>query len=72
MSNLFPFGYMKERLKDRNFAEEEELLSGLSKLMSEIPLDMILRVFAGWNRRLRLCLLMELENVEKDLTRCGF
>jgi hypothetical protein len=52
--DFFPFGYMKEQLKGRSFAEEEELLSVLSELMSEIPLDMILRVCADWNRgRLR-------------------
>jgi hypothetical protein len=55
---------MKEQLKGRSFAEEEELLSVLSAFMSEIPCDMVLRVFADWNRRLRLCLLMKGEDVE--------
>jgi hypothetical protein len=32
------FGYMKEQPKGRGFGEEEELLSVLSELMSEIPL----------------------------------
>jgi hypothetical protein len=34
------FGYMKEQLKGRDFAEEEELLSVLSELTSEISPDM--------------------------------
>jgi hypothetical protein len=37
--DLFGFSYMKEQLKGRSFAEEEELLSVLSELMSPIPLD---------------------------------
>jgi hypothetical protein len=57
--DFFLFGYMKEQLKGGSFAEEEELLSVLSELMSAIPPDMILRVFADWDRRLRRCLLME-------------
>jgi hypothetical protein len=36
----------------------------LSELISKIPPDMIVRVFADWNRRLWLCLLMEGEYVE--------
>jgi hypothetical protein len=31
------FGYIKEELKGRSFAEEEELLSVLSELMNDIP-----------------------------------
>jgi hypothetical protein len=42
--DLFLFGYTKEQSKRRAFAEEEEFLSVLSELMSEIPPDMILRV----------------------------
>jgi hypothetical protein len=53
---------MKEQLKGRSFAEEEGLSSVLSELTSEI-----LRVFADWNRRLRLCLLVEGEYVEQSL-----
>jgi hypothetical protein len=33
---------VKEQLTGRNFAKEEEFLSLLSELMSEIPPDMIL------------------------------
>jgi hypothetical protein len=56
---------MKERLRERSFAEEEELASVLSELISEIPPDMTPRVFADWNRRLWLCLLIEGEYVEQ-------
>jgi hypothetical protein len=47
--DLFRFGYMKEQLKRRSFVEEEELLSVLSELMSQIAPDMILRVFDDRN-----------------------
>jgi hypothetical protein len=47
--DFFLFGYMKEQLKITNFAEEEELISALSELVSEISPDMVLRVFADWN-----------------------
>jgi hypothetical protein len=40
--DFFLFGYMKEQLKGRSFAEEEELLSVLSELMSDIPRAMML------------------------------
>jgi histone-lysine N-methyltransferase SETMAR len=62
--DFFLLGHMKEQLKGRSFAEEEELSLVLSQCMSEIPPDMILRVFADWDRRLRRCLLMEGEYVE--------
>jgi hypothetical protein len=61
--DFFHSHYMKEQLKGRSFAEEEELASALSELMSKSPPDMILRVFADWNRRLWLCLLMKREYV---------
>jgi hypothetical protein len=41
--------FIKEELKGRSFAEEEYLLSVLSELMSDIPPDMIMRVFTDWN-----------------------
>jgi hypothetical protein len=37
---------MKGRLRERSFAEEEELASVLSELVNEIPPDMTPRVFA--------------------------
>jgi hypothetical protein len=58
------FGYTKEQLKGRGFAEGEGLLSVLSELMSEAPPDIILGAFADWDRCLRYCLLMEGEYVE--------
>jgi hypothetical protein len=50
---------MKKQLIGSIFAEGKELLSVISDPMNEIPPDMILRVFADWDRRLRCCLLME-------------
>jgi hypothetical protein len=61
---FFPrFSYMKKQLKGRGSAEDGGLFSVLSELMSDIPPDMVLRVLGHWNRRLRLCLLMEEEYV---------
>jgi hypothetical protein len=65
-SNFFLFCYMKEQLKGRSFLEEEELLSVLSELMSEVPPDMILQVFVDWNRWLWRCLLTERKCAEKS------
>jgi hypothetical protein len=62
--DFFLFACIKEQFKGRIFAEEEELLSVRSALMSEIPPDMTLQVFADWDRRLRRWLLMEGEYVE--------
>jgi hypothetical protein len=70
--DFFPFRYTKEQLKGRSFAQEEELLSGLAGLMSEIPPDVILRVFADWNQSLRLCLLTEDEYAEPSSSFHGF
>jgi hypothetical protein len=46
LCDFFLLGYMKEQLNRRNFGEKEEFLSVLSELMSEIQLDMIIRVSA--------------------------
>jgi hypothetical protein len=56
---------VKKQLVERNFIEEEELFSVLYEPMSEIPSDMILRVFDDWDRWLRRHLLMERESVEE-------
>jgi hypothetical protein len=56
------FGEEKEHLRGRNLEEEEELGSIPSELMSEIPSDMILRIFDHWRRR--RCFMMELEYIE--------
>jgi hypothetical protein len=65
LRDFFLFGCMKEQLKRSRFAEEEELSSVLSELMGEIQHRTILRVFADWNRRLRLCILMEGVKLER-------
>jgi hypothetical protein len=58
------FGYVKGQSERRSLAEEGELLWVLPELESEIPPEMILRVVADWNRRLRLWLRKEREYVE--------
>jgi hypothetical protein len=70
--NFFLFGYMKEQLKRMSSAEEEEFLSVLYEFMNEIPPDVVLQVFSNWNRRLRLCLLMEGGCVEQHFNLLWF
>jgi hypothetical protein len=67
--NLAPYGfllsgYMKEQLKGRSSAADEGLLSVVSELMRENLPDIILRVFADWDRRPRFCRLLTGEYVE--------
>jgi hypothetical protein len=62
--DIFLFSHMKEQVKGWSIAEEQELLSVLSEVMSEIPPDMILWVFGDWNQTLWFCLLMEGKHVE--------
>jgi hypothetical protein len=61
---FFRFDYLKEQLKTRSYAEEEEVLSVLSELMSEIPPDMISRALFDWDRWLRLYILIKGAYVE--------
>jgi hypothetical protein len=63
---------MKEQLKRKSFAENEEVLSVPSVPMCEIPPEMILQVFANRNRRLWLCLLKEGNMLSTALTSRGF
>jgi hypothetical protein len=61
--------WLHERTVDtKEFCRGEELLFVLSELMSEIPPDTILRVFAGWNPRLWFCLLMKGEDSEEGFS----
>jgi hypothetical protein len=53
--DFFLFVCIKERVKRTNFAKKKELLSVLSEFMSQIPPDMILRVFTdGSQNRMKV------------------
>jgi hypothetical protein len=62
--DFFLFSNIREQLKGWSFAEKEEPSSVLPEPMNEILPDPILRVFADWNRRLRLSRLMKGEYVQ--------
>jgi hypothetical protein len=62
----FFFGCTKEQVKGKGFAAEEEPLSMVCGLMSEISPCVILLVFAAWDRGLQPRLLMKGEYAEQS------
>jgi hypothetical protein len=67
------FFWSHERtVETKELCRGEELFSVFSELMSEIPPDVILRVFAGWNPRPWLCLLMKGEDSEEGFSLMWF
>jgi hypothetical protein len=53
--NFFLFGYLKDKLIDKQYTTPEELLSEVTAIISEIPSDLISRVFATSQERLQKC-----------------
>jgi hypothetical protein len=51
--DIFLFGYLNDRLIDKRCATPEELFSEVETIISEIPSEMILRVFLTWQERLQ-------------------
>jgi hypothetical protein len=51
--DFFLFGYLKDKLIDRQYTTPEELFSEVTTIISEIPSDLISRVFATWQERLQ-------------------
>jgi hypothetical protein len=49
---LFFFSYLKDKLIDEQYATPEELFAEVTMMISEIPSDLISRVFATWQERL--------------------
>jgi hypothetical protein len=47
------FGYLKDKSIDKRYATPEELFGEVAMIISEIPSDQILRVFATWEERLQ-------------------
>jgi hypothetical protein len=53
------FGSLKDKLIDKAYTMPEELFSEVETIISEIPSDMISRVFLTWQERLRKCIEMQ-------------
>jgi hypothetical protein len=51
--DFFLFGYLKDKLIDKEYTTPEELFTEVETMISEIPSDMISRVFLTWQERLR-------------------
>jgi hypothetical protein len=62
--DLFLFGYLKDKLIDKAYTTPEELFSEVETIISEIPNDMISRVFLTWQERLRKCIEMQGNYIE--------
>jgi hypothetical protein len=59
--NFLLFGYLNDKLIDKAYRNRtpEELLTKVETIISEIPSDMISRVFLTWQDRLRKCTEMQ-------------
>jgi hypothetical protein len=50
----FLFGYLKDKSIDTQYVTPEKLFSEVETIISEIPCDLISRVFATWQERLQI------------------
>jgi hypothetical protein len=53
--DFFLFGYLKNKLIDKQYTTPEELFSEVTTIISEIPSDLISRVFTTLQERLQKC-----------------
>jgi hypothetical protein len=51
--DFFLFGYLKDKFIDKQYATPDELFADVAMIISEIPSDLISRVFATWPERLQ-------------------
>jgi hypothetical protein len=51
--DFFIFGYLKNKLIDKQYAMSLELFAEMVMIISEIQSNLILRVFATWQERLQ-------------------
>jgi hypothetical protein len=49
--DFFPFDYLKDKLIDKNYTTPEDLFAEGAMIISEIPCDLISRVFAIWHQK---------------------
>jgi hypothetical protein len=62
--DFFLFGYLKDKLIDKVYTTPEELSSEVETIISEIPSNMISRVFLIWQERLRKYIEMQGNSIE--------
>jgi hypothetical protein len=64
--DFFLFGYLKNKLIDKAYRNRtpEELFSEVETIISEIPSDIISRVFLTWQERVWKCIEMQGNYVE--------
>jgi hypothetical protein len=53
--DFFLFGYLKDKLIHKAYRRPEELFNEVETIISDIPRDMISRVFLTWQERLQKC-----------------
>jgi hypothetical protein len=53
--NFVLFGYLKDKLIDTQYTTPEEIFAEVTTVISEVPSDLISRVFATWQERLQKC-----------------
>jgi histone-lysine N-methyltransferase SETMAR len=53
--DFFLFGYLKEKLIDKQYTAPEGLFAEVTTLISEVPSGLISRVFATWQERVPKC-----------------
>jgi hypothetical protein len=53
--DFFLFGYLKEKLIDKQHTPPEELFVEVTSVISKFPSDLISRVFATWQGRVQKC-----------------
>ena len=51
-SDFFLFGYTKEKLTGSQFDSREDLLEAIISILTDIPRDLLLKVFEEWKHRL--------------------
>ena len=52
-SDFWLFGFLKEKLKGSSFETREELVCSISKILTQIPKQVIFSVFINWINRLK-------------------
>jgi hypothetical protein len=62
--DFFLFGYLKDKLIDKQHSTLKELFAEVAMLILETPSDLISRVFANWQERLQKCRDMQGNQIE--------
>jgi hypothetical protein len=54
-SDFYLFGYIKHQLQGHEFTEGTELVSAISEILNQIPINTLVDVSDDWMRRLQRC-----------------